>query len=165
MVCAFAACHVPGKKQKVVMDEAFYNAAEMASEEICDCESPSECMANVIERFTDYKDSKEFRDEVTKRVNECLDQKAFQQEYEEHFDEAVEIVANELCYKGGNPRDKFNETTAELYPKYAKYGYQDDPKFKQDAIKRAEKCIRDNAPKVKRVPYDPSKDPNYEPQK
>ena len=97
------------------MDEAFYNAAEMASEEICDCESPSECMANVIERFTDYKDSKEFRDEVLRRVMECRKQKDAQRKYDEHFDEAVDAVAKDLCKKGA-PEKNFYETTAELYP-------------------------------------------------
>ncbi|MCR4828488.1 MAG: hypothetical protein K5864_03395 [Bacteroidales bacterium] len=138
------------------MDEAFYNAAEMASEEICDCESPSMCMETIIERFTDYKDSKEFRDEVLRRVMEC-------RKYKEHFAEAVDVVAKELCDEG-NPTEKLDEITEELYPKY---GYQDDPKFRQKAIDKAQECLNKKAPKpvktVKTEPYDPKKDPNYKP--
>lgn len=149
MACTFAACHVPGKKQKVVMDEAFYNAAEMASEEICDCESPSMCMETIIERFTDYKDSKEFRDEVTRRVVECRKQKDAQRKYEEYFDAAVDAVAKDLCKKGA-PEKNFYETTAELYPEY---GYQDDPNFRKAAIEKAQSCINNNAAleKMRRV--------------
>lgn len=119
------------------MDDAFYNAVALASSEICDCEHPSECMSIVIERFTDYKGFKDFRDEVIKQVLECQEAKKVRAEYEAHFDEAVKAVADELCKKG-NPAKNFYETTAGLYPDY---DYQEDTHFRQEDIKRAQSCI------------------------
>jgi hypothetical protein len=94
-------------------------------------------MSIVIERFTDYKGIKDFRDEVIKQVLECQEAKKVRAEYEAHFDEAVKAVADELCKKS-NPAKNFYETTAGLYPDY---GYQEDTHFRQEAIKRAQSCI------------------------
>lgn len=151
-VCMFAACNNGTKESKKteMLDDAFFNAAELASGEICDCESPSECMNAVIDQFEDYRSSKAFRDEVIKRVLECQEAKRKQQDYEKHFDEAVEAVAKDLCGKGKTSDEDFYESAERLYPNY---GYKDDPHFKQEAIEKAKNCkAAAKAPKATDLP-------------
>ncbi len=62
-------------------------------------------MSIVIERFTDYKGIKDFRDEVIKQVLECQEAKKVRAEYEAHFDEAVKAVADELCKKDNRAKN------------------------------------------------------------